>query len=72
MSALWRARIGSFLAGAGITAIAAFTVLREDLATSFKDLGDKVQLTDTSDLEQRVRRLEDLNKNRLSDDRQSQ
>lgn len=40
--ALWRARIVSFLAGSGVTAIAAFGVLRQDLAASFKGLNDKV------------------------------
>lgn len=45
MSGLWRARIGSFLAGSGVTAIAAFAVLRQDLAASFKGLSDKVSST---------------------------
>lgn len=60
MSALWRARIGSFLAGSGVTAIAAFAVLRQDLAANFKGLSDKVQSTDTSSLELRVRHLEEI------------
>lgn len=60
MSALWRARIGSFLAGSGITAIAAFAVLRQDLAANFKGLSDQVQSNDLSSLELRVRHLEDV------------
>lgn len=41
--AIWRARIVSFLAGSGLTAIAAFGVLRQDLAASFQGLSEKVR-----------------------------
>lgn len=60
MSALWRARIGSFLAGSGVTAIAAFAVLRQDLATNFKRLGEKIQGSDTASLEQRIHHVEEV------------
>jgi hypothetical protein len=60
MPGLWRTRLSSFLAGSGVTALAAFGVLRQDLARHFGSLEEQVHTSQasSSSLEQRLNRLE--------------